>query len=556
MNVQLATTWKDDLEMAATVSCFKVGESEKFIVLPSHEVRLTNTAEVLFPLIAARKQMFVRGGRIIELVPNDNNEIVLSVLASNAARSRFEKYGHFARWVKHESSGEWALKPVAIMSRDLADALLETEQALACLPKISGLINCPVCVAMSEGESRVIADGYDDATGLFITGGQTPPEVRVADAIRAIMDLLADFDFPSPGDQSRAVASLLTPALKLGGHLRGFVPADVAEADQSQSGKTYRQKIVAALYNERLSLVSCKSGGVGSIDETLDQRLVAGRPFIQFDNFRGKFDSPHLEAFLTCESGFSARVPYRGSIDIDPSRFFIFLTSNGVDLRPDMANRCNLIAIRKRPREFQFRTFPESGGTADALDHLRAQQPYYLGCVFAVVREWLRRGKQRTTETRHDMREWCQTLDWIVTNIFELAPLMDGHQEMQARVSTPALVFLRQICIAAGMTGRLGQSLRAGQLHELCVEGDVEIPGVSADRRLDEEHGRKIIGAKLADIFKRVGGGSDSIAIAGFCVQRSTTSIARTDQKGSYPSHSYLITRDDEKPSVFPTLTQ
>ena len=39
--------------------------------------------------------------------------------------------------------------------------------------------------------------------------------------------------------------------------------------------------------------------GVGSIDETFDQQLIAGRPFIQFDNFRGHFDSPHLEAFLT-----------------------------------------------------------------------------------------------------------------------------------------------------------------------------------------------------------------------------------------------------------------
>ena len=107
------------------------------------------------------------------------------------------------------------------------------------------------------------------------------------------------------------IASLITPALKSGGFIKGRVPADVAEADQSQSGKTYRQKVIAALYNEQLSLVTSREGGVGSIDESLNQALVAGRPFIQFDNFRGRFESAHLEAFLTAEGSFPCRVPHR-----------------------------------------------------------------------------------------------------------------------------------------------------------------------------------------------------------------------------------------------------
>jgi hypothetical protein len=90
------------------------------------------------------------------------------------------------------------------------------------------------------------------------------------------------------GDRSRAIASFITPALKTGGLIQGKVPADVAEADQSQSGKTYRQKLVAAVYNESVSIVSQKIGGVGSVDESLSARLVEGRPFIQFDNFRGR----------------------------------------------------------------------------------------------------------------------------------------------------------------------------------------------------------------------------------------------------------------------------
>jgi len=43
---------------------------------------------------------------------------------------------------------------------------------------------------------------------------------------------------------------------------------------------------------------------VGSDDETFDNALIAGRPFILFDNRRGKFDSSHLEGFITAEGPF------------------------------------------------------------------------------------------------------------------------------------------------------------------------------------------------------------------------------------------------------------
>ena len=177
--------------------------------------------------------------------------------------------------------------------------------------------------------------------------------------------------------------------MKAGGFLKGRVPADVAEADQSQSGKTYRQKVIAALYNERLSLVTSREGGVGSIDESLNQALVAGRPFIQFDNFRGRFDSAHLEAFLTAEGSFPCRVPHRGEVTVPPENYFVLLTSNGVDTTRDLANRSNIIRIKKKPAGFCFAKFAEG----DLLDRVRQWQAYYLGCVFAVIREWHGRGQ-------------------------------------------------------------------------------------------------------------------------------------------------------------------
>src|SRR5438067_11374824 len=131
-------------------------------------------------------------------------------------------------------------------------------------------------------------------------------------------------------------------------------------------------------------------------------------------------DSAHLEAFLTAEGSFPARVPYRSEVQIDPDRFFILLSSNGVEATRDMANRSSIIRIRKR-ESFTYSDFSEG----DLLSHIRANQSYYQGCVFAVIREWYRAGRPKSCELRHDFRGWFQALDWIVQNPFRAAPLME-----------------------------------------------------------------------------------------------------------------------------------
>ena len=52
-----------------------------------------------------------------------------------------------------------------------------------------------------------------------------------------------------------------------------------------------------------------------------------------------------------------------------------------------------------------------------------------MGAIFAVIKAWMDAGSPRTTESRHDFREWVRVLDWIVQNIFKLPPLLDGHGE-------------------------------------------------------------------------------------------------------------------------------
>ena len=49
--------------------------------------------------------------------------------------------------------------------------------------------------------------------------------------------------------------------------LGGRAPIDLGEADASQSGKGYRNKLTAAIYAQTVRTVTQQRGGVGSMEE-------------------------------------------------------------------------------------------------------------------------------------------------------------------------------------------------------------------------------------------------------------------------------------------------
>ena len=210
---------------------------------------------------------------------------------------------------------------------------------------------------------------------------------------------------------------------------------------------------------------------------------------------RGKLDSQYLESFLTAEGSFAARIPYHGSVSIDPSKFIVFISSNGFQATEDLANRACMIRINKR-EHYHYRTWDGK----DVLQKIFELQPLFIGAVFAVINAWHEQGKQKTKETRHDFREWCQTLDWIVQNIFKEAPLMDGHEEAKERASSPQLSFLRSVAIQVGEELKLDQAISASTIAEMCIENNIEIPGLSPEKQNVEE-GQKRVGHALGTLF-------------------------------------------------------
>lgn len=508
------------------------------LVLPGDTVSISDAGAQLGDLLAKGQQVFRRGAGVVQLGEDDNREHILRQVKPANLASLMESV---CVVTKVRQTNEGPIHVRATCNEQQAKLILCSDAFVSALPAIRILSRCPVLV---ESNGRLIeVTGFDRSSGV-LADGDPLPEITLADAVGLLTDMLVDFRFASDGDRSRALASIVTPAMVHGGLLGGRPPVDLGEADDSQTGKGFRAKLVAAVYRQNVTTVTQKKGGVGSVEEEFNSALIRGAIFPSFDNVRGKIDSPALESFLT-EDFYSARQPYSGSIEIDPRRIVVMLTSNKAEITRDLANRSSCTRILKQERGYQFASFPEG----DILDHVRANQPRYLAAVFRVVREWHRQGKPRTNETRHDFRRWAQTLDWIVQNVFRAAPLLDGHDEARTRMTNPALSWLREVAIVVVKFEREGW-LRAHELLDILRDGGdgIEIPGVLADADLDEDSTRlkamQGIGGKLSRCFR----GKETVEIDGITIERHEAADASGRSRNEYRFSRLPPTSPDLKP--------
>lgn len=415
-------------------------------VLPGGPRRVTDSAEHLGQLLAATDSHFFRGGTIVKLVLDEYGARRLKPLKPAAMPAVFETVARLLKVVVKDEVPE--LVPTTC-NEQTAKILLHSEPFQQALPPINILARCPVFI--ERNGILTLVSGYDWESGILADGG-TMRTVSLDDARNLLHELVADFRFATQGDRSRALAALITPALVFGGLLQGRAPIDLSEADQSQAGKGFRNKLTAAIYREMVKTVTQRRGGVGSLEETFNAAVISGAPFIALDNIRGKIDSPSIESFLT-EDRYFARIPYAPATEIDPRRTVLMITSNKAEVTPDLANRSSCVRILKQPTGYNFREYPEG----DVLDHIKANQPLYLGAVYVIVKAWFDQGQPTTKESRHDFRRWARVLDWIVQHLLLGAPIMEGHRQTQQRMTNPALTWLRQLALTVELTGKTDQ---------------------------------------------------------------------------------------------------
>jgi hypothetical protein len=486
-----------------------VGNSLPQVFLPGGPIPITQSAAILGGLMARTDKYYLRGGAVVTLGKDDDGLPVLEVIKPAALASVFETVAKLMKHYKEKTGFVPYASPSCEQDAKLIQHCAAFQQLL---PPIRLLSRCPVLI---ERDGRLMQIcGYDRASAIMAFGDQVP-EMPLEEAVAVLLEVVFDFRFATAADRARALASIVTPALIFGGLLRGRAPVDLSEADTSQAGKGFKNKTTAAIYGHIVKTVTQKKGGVGSMEESFATALIQGYTFISFDNVRSAIDSPAIESFLT-EDTFLARSPHLAAIEIDPSRVIVQLTSNRAEVTTDLASRSSCVRILKQPEGYRFREYPKGS----ILEHIRANQPLYLGAVFAVVKAWHAAGKPRTDDARHDFRAWAGRLDWIVQNIFRAGPLLEGHRETQVRMSTPVLNWLRSVALAVRTSGQMGLWLRANSLIDIANASGTELPALpeGADIADEEVHTKVLqgIGRRMAQCF----GAGKVRVIDGFEIQR------------------------------------
>ena len=489
--------------------------------VPCGERNYTTAAEKIFPIVARENIWFMRDGVVHEIADGEDGhelkpldeERAVSVLEEVAKKQGFR----IARFegTKNKTTGKWEQRwrgmTMPLVSMKI---LLKTTSAKAHLPRIRNVVSCPILIQDGLG-FKVLEQGYHDFNGgTYVTSAVKLPDVSIERAIAELLHLHEDFLFCTPSDMSRAIAVMFSMALRMGCFIPDDFPIHIAEAADPQSGKNFLQKCHAAIYNERPTSIVPASGSIGSLDEKLSQEMIKGHPFICLSNMRGAIKSGLLEDSIRGMDSVLCRTAYSRNVRVNTSGFIWQMSTNGAELTRDLAARSIITRIRKQPPGYPFKVYEEG----DLLAHIRAQQPFYLACVFEVIKFWCKAEKPRTDDARHDFRRWTQSLDWIMQKFFALPSLLEGHSEQQERTGNPAMQWLRDLAHAVAAQKLTGKPLPATQIVEVCDEAGLSMPG-----RQDSKGGPHMrVGQIMANLFRsRVEtAGATEIPVDGFTVRR------------------------------------
>ena len=105
------------------------------------------------------------------------------------------------------------------------------------LPPLAMVHRCPLLIER-DGKPVVLGHGYHrDLGGRYVTSSIELQKMPLGEAVKRLLALIEEFPFATLADKSRAVAAIITPALRFGGLLRCHFPAVLVEADRPQAGK-------------------------------------------------------------------------------------------------------------------------------------------------------------------------------------------------------------------------------------------------------------------------------------------------------------------------------
>jgi hypothetical protein len=387
----------------------KISEDSKKAValrLPRGEQTFPVCAEQLFQILGKTKTIFRKGPAIYEII---DYPIEMQVLTPINLVARADKYCFtyiLASAPKAKQSAASKTKKLipkrCRMFIEEAKILLGTAEARRYLPNIRVATNAPV-LYLHKDKLQIATTGYNPLCEVYVLEGvkDLPVMGSVQKAQATLLDLISEFNFATAGDQARAYAAMIAPALNFGGILTSPFPMDYSEADKSQSGKSLRHRMIHTIYHETPFVIPQKTKGLGSYEENLSNGLLSGKAFIIHDNFTGDLRLPVLESAIKGQGIIGARVFGKEEMQVPTYDVIYQMSSNDASIGMDLANRSMIVRLVKHPPTHKFKRSEH-----ELIAQIEKEREVILASIFTLIKDRWKRGSPRGDLIEHTFPEY------------------------------------------------------------------------------------------------------------------------------------------------------
>jgi len=193
---------------------------------------------------------------------------------------------------------------------------------------------------------------------------------------------------------------------------------------------------------------------------------------------------------------------------LDVSKVVVYVTTNGMPLSKDVAERALFVSIRNQTKDYVFRRY--DGGLEK---YLVERRPLIMSAIYTILKEYVDRGSPtRKPEEGHRFLYSIPILNYVAVDIMGMEDITLGLRKKVSQKADASVDVARAICFAVEQSNMLGEPLNNLDIFEMLDESnstdvlelkyDLEIWGDESCTQIRDE-AKKAIGMKISRVMSR-----------------------------------------------------
>ena len=337
---------------------------------------LDEHVDLIVDALSAHENVFHRDGRLVRVMDTGQ----LDEFRAAGLRTVSSEVAEFYT-VKNTDDGPTLVR--ADPPKDVIECVLER----GAYPKVRELQQVFSMPSLRPDGQLLVNEGYDALTKSllrpeFIVDVPDDPSMEEVHAARdRLLDIYQDFPFEDETHRAAAIASMMTPVLRLA--IAGPTPMFIFESPTPSSGKSIMADLVA--------IVATGKGGTPMApvneEETTKQitsQLLLGAKVIWIDNVERPLGGPALDAALTSDMWAARELGRNKMLHLKNAATWL-ATGNNIRLAGDLARRAIRIYINPNMENPEERD-PTKFRYPDLRGHLKANRADIVRDILLLAR--------------------------------------------------------------------------------------------------------------------------------------------------------------------------